>query len=275
MYTILKRWPPSVMALFTSEITEVFTQKANRLVTTIMTNGLQWIALPNQKGTASKWFSPPHAFYATLILIAARCHFVIFWVLCRTKWKNVKMWHISIRDVWRHQNGWTLGKVPKGGVSFSIQKFTLQILHLYTGPFEHNIKKIAIRFSRNVCVCVRGRVSKAVRNFSENSSLLVAPHVPHWYMPHFHIFFHFVLHKAQKMTNWHLAAIGIKVAQQAFSGVKHFDAIPFWFGNAIHCLVIVTNLLAFGAPNWEWFMRASREPQLFAEVVRSDVPQTF
>ena len=35
-----------------------------------------------------------------------------------------------LRDGWRYQNGWTFGKVPKKGGSFSIQKIELQILDL-------------------------------------------------------------------------------------------------------------------------------------------------
>ena len=40
--------------------------------------------------------------------------------------------YIGLRDGWRHQNWWIFGKVPKGGGSFSIQKFILRIKDLYT-----------------------------------------------------------------------------------------------------------------------------------------------
>ena len=59
----------------------------------------------------------------------------------------------------------------KGGGIFSIQKIMLQILDLKTGPFEHKICDKIFR-KRG------GGVSKAVWNFSENSSVLVAPSFP-------------------------------------------------------------------------------------------------
>ena len=62
----------------------------------------------------------------------------------------------------------TFGKVPKGeGRSFSIKKIMLQILDLYIGLFSDV-------FPESNFPNMRGAGSKAVCNFSENSSVLVA-----------------------------------------------------------------------------------------------------
>ena len=44
---------------------------------------------------------------------------------------------MTLREACPYQNGWIFGKVPKGGRSFPIQKFLLQILDFWTGFFWH------------------------------------------------------------------------------------------------------------------------------------------
>ena len=66
----------------------------------------------------------------------------------------------------RYQIGRIFGKVPRGGGSFSIQKFILHILDFYKGFFTDVFtKKFAIKFSENG---VEGCLG-----CSENSSNLV------------------------------------------------------------------------------------------------------
>ena len=78
-----------------------------------------------------------------------------------------------LRDGSGYHDGWIFGKLPKGGGSFSIQKFMLHILDFYVRLFLEVFRKnIATWFSANEVG------SKAVWNFSENSSVLVAWPVP-------------------------------------------------------------------------------------------------
>ena len=75
------------------------------------------------------------------------------------------------------------------------------------------------------------------------------------------------------MIKWHLATTGIKVAQQACSGILR-PSLSDSVTQFIVWSLWPTYLHFEYVPNWEWFMRASRKPQVFAEV-RSDVPPTF
>ena len=102
----------------------------------IMINGLQLIAMPNGL----------HAFCATLILFAARCHFVNFGsYVAKNKKKIMKMWHISIRVP---RNGLTFGKVPKGGGGH------FQSKNLYCRFFTFKQAFMIIQ----ECVCVWGGI---------------------------------------------------------------------------------------------------------------------
>ena len=65
----------------------------------------------------------------------------------------------------KRMNFWKSSEGGGGGGSFSIQKFILQILDLYTGLFG---KKLQYGFPK---IWVGG--TKAVWNFSESSSVLV------------------------------------------------------------------------------------------------------
>ena len=82
-----------------------------------------------------------------------------------------------VRDGWRYQNGWIFGKVPKGGGGGHFQSKNLywRFWAFIQGCGQRGFrKKIAIWFSEN-----EGRGgSKAVWNFTENSSVLVPPPVP-------------------------------------------------------------------------------------------------
>ena len=84
----------------------------------IMINGLQLIAMPNGL----------HAFCATLILFAARCHFVNFGSYVAKNKKNYE----NVAYIDKGATKWiNFRKSSKGwGRSFSIQKSILQIFHL-------------------------------------------------------------------------------------------------------------------------------------------------
>ena len=70
-------------------------------------------------------------------------------------------------------NRMNVWKSSKGGLTFSTQKFMLQILGLYIGFFGRFPKKM-----HNFPNMRERGGSKAVWNFSEISSDLVAPSVP-------------------------------------------------------------------------------------------------
>ena len=95
--------------------------------------------------------------------------------------RMVAMTHTILREGWRYQIGWTFRKVQKEGRgSFSIRKFILQILDLYKGLFLDVFrKKLQYDYSK-----MRGGEggSKAIWNFSENLSDLVA-----WPLPNVNI----------------------------------------------------------------------------------------
>ena len=73
------------------------------------------------------------------------------------------------------QNGRIFGKVSKGGGSFSIQKFILQIFAIIDDTSVMNFRK---NLQHNFLKMRGGGGSKAVWNFSENSSVLEGEGVP-------------------------------------------------------------------------------------------------
>ena len=85
------------------------------------------------------------------------------------------MFNLKFRDEWKYQNGCFFGKVPKGGGSFPIQKFILQIFAIINGTLVMNSGK---NLQYNFPKTRGGGGSKAIWNFSEKTSVLVFPIVP-------------------------------------------------------------------------------------------------
>ena len=89
------------------------------------------------------------------------------------RYSLLSMKNILLMDGWAYQIGWIFRKVPKGGGgSFSTQKLRCRFWTFIKGFFG--------RFPKNIFFWKwgGGGGSKAVWNFSENSSVLVAWPVP-------------------------------------------------------------------------------------------------
>ena len=86
---------------------------------------------------------------------------------CTAKLCQMLQYYAFLREADLLQNGWIFGKVQKGGGSFSIQKFILQIVANIDDTSVMNFAKIC-----NMIFRKWGGVSKAVWNLSENSSVL-------------------------------------------------------------------------------------------------------
>ena len=83
---------------------------------------------------------------------------------------------VVLRDGSLYQIGWIFGKVPKGGEVIFNPKIHIADFEPLKRFFGHCLKKLQYNFPKK-----RGGGSKAVWNFSENSSDLVAWPVPKWF----------------------------------------------------------------------------------------------
>ena len=106
--------------------------------------------------------------YTCFAILLCYIYFLVIWV---PKYKQS-----MLRNGWRHQNRWILWKVPsgwRGGGHFQ-SKILFQILERGFLSMKF-IKDLQPDFLK-----MRGRGSKAIWNFSENSSVLGPWPVPYW-----------------------------------------------------------------------------------------------